>query len=53
MTRDEKRAAAFVAHAEQQQERWRLLTPEQRLRWLEGAKQFARQVANDAAGNPR
>ena len=53
MSDEEKRAAAFAEHAEQQHERWRLLTPEQRLRWPEGAKQFARQVAKDAEGKPR
>ena len=34
----------FARHAEEQAARWQELTPEQRLRWLERAKRFARKV---------
>lgn len=34
----------FARHAEEQAARWQALTPEQRLRWLERAKRFARKV---------
>lgn len=38
MNRDQ----AFEKHAREQRERWLALTPEERLRWLERAKRFAR-----------
>ncbi len=36
--------ASFAQHAREQRERWLALTPEERLRWLEGAKRFERAV---------
>lgn len=45
-----RRDEAFMMHEREQRERWRTLTPEERLLWLERAKQFVR-IAR-AAGRP-
>lgn len=48
--RDPRQDDAFAEHAREQRERWLRLTPEERLLWLERAKQFVR-IAQ-AAGRP-
>lgn len=42
MSDDPTRDEAFENHAREQRSRWLELTPEERLRWLERAKRFAR-----------
>ena len=42
----------WKAHEEEQRRAWLRLTPEQRLDWLEGAKEFAREALGAAHRGP-
>ncbi len=42
----------WKAHEEEQRRSWLRLTPAQRLAWLEGAKEFARQALGAAHRRP-
>jgi hypothetical protein len=42
-------ARAFAAHDEDQANAWRRLSYRDRLRWLQGAKRFAKQATDAAA----
>ncbi len=52
MTEAELSAQAWERHLEDQARAWLRLTFEQRLEWLEGAKEFAREALGAAYRDP-
>jgi hypothetical protein len=52
MTSPDARIDGWEVHDEEQRRSWLRLTPAQRLAWLEGAKEFAREALGAAYRRP-